>query len=338
MNALVLADYGESLRVRDSKIVLLRYARGRTGASEQESWALEEFPYQSVVIRNITGSLSLEAIHSLALLKVPVLFLRFNGLLESILLPAYNNTAGRIKIEQMRIAMNPELSGQINDAIQGIHIRNMQSVEEQLGFAVRKITTRPSIAEGEQSVFYWQCLEDFIHKSLLQFNFVGRRPVGYRYNFSAMSEINSLRNYVGALQESLVRKYIQETGLLPEVGFSHSEQSGKEPLVWDAIETMRTHMDVLTLNLLLTEQVKKSDFRRLDNLEVYLKADACKKVVKLVGDWWGQDSGIRLRRNTCSWESVLAENIRQLVPLMNRGTKVGQLGEFQVPAPQVAVV
>lgn len=146
-----------------------------------------------------------------------------------------------------------------------------------------------------------------------------------------MSEINSLRNYVGALHESLVRKHVHEAGLLPEVGFSHSEQPGKEPLIWDAIELFRTHMDVLTLNLLFRKDIVKSDFKRLDNLEVYLKADACKKVIALCADWLNSDCGVRLPQNQKSWESCIRYNIRQLVPMEARATRVGEL-QIQRPS------
>jgi len=234
----------------------------------------------------------------------------------------------------MKIALDAKRSAFVSNAIQAVHIRNMQSVLTSLGYPIQPAKFKPSKDEGSQSIYYWNCLTNFIKKKLPEFSFFGRRPVGYRYNFSAMSEINSLRNYIGALHESLVRKFIHEAGLLPEVGFSHSEQPGKEPLVWDAIELMRTHMDVLTLNLLIRHEVVKSDFKRLDNLEIYLKADACKKVIQLVGEWFNSDCGLRLPQNQKSWESCLRYNIRQLVPMEARHTRRGELGKFNVPLPQ----
>jgi CRISPR-associated protein Cas1 len=125
--------------------------------------------------------------------------------------------------------------------------------------------------EGEAANSYFQCFSTLVRSDDrgLEFTSRSRRP--------PLDPVNALLSFAYAMLASDVRSACESTGLDSQVGFLHSDRSGRPALALDVMEELRTVIaDRVVLSLLNRKQIQSKDFVRELSGAVRLSDDARK--------------------------------------------------------------
>lgn len=109
--------------------------------------------------------------------------------------------------------------------------------------------------EGEAANAYFECLPSLIRAGDPDLEFAGRsrRP--------PMDPVNALLSFAYAILASDVRSACESVGLDSQVGFLHSDRSGRPALALDLMEELRPIIaDRVVLSLLNRKQIRGCDF------------------------------------------------------------------------------
>jgi CRISPR-associated protein Cas1 len=79
-------------------------------------------------------------------------------------------------------------------------------------------------------------------------------------NRNATHPVSAMMNYAYAVLESRVRVAVAEHGLDPEIGYLHTSRDGRQTLVYDLMEPLRPHADLIVLGLIRTRSFASGDF------------------------------------------------------------------------------
>jgi CRISPR/Cas system-associated endonuclease Cas1 len=73
-------------------------------------------------------------------------------------------------------------------------------------------------------------------------------------------EINTLLNYCYVVEAGRFAKALAAEGMCLSIGFLHSDKKGRNSLVWDAIEPIRSAVDAKVFEFIAEHEFARSDF------------------------------------------------------------------------------
>ena len=152
------------------------------------------------------------------------------------------------------------------------------TAEQRLGHIARRAITVQDVAglrgiEGEAAALYFGVFNHLIRSSNPAFRFVGRsrRP--------PLDRVNALLSFLYAMLGHDCRSALEAHGLDPQVGFLHTDRSGRPGLALDMMEELRPALaDRLALSLVNRGQLRPKDFVVEEAGSVRL-TDAARKTV-----------------------------------------------------------
>ncbi len=135
--------------------------------------------------------------------------------------------------------------------------------------------------EGRAARVYWKAFGELLRGDFegLRFERRTRRP--------AMDAVNAMLNLGYALLYAWVESALEVAGLDPEVGFLHSEQSGRDALALDLMEEFRPVMvDATVLAMVNRRVVRQKDFQKDLFGGVSMTAEGRKRFFRYLGSRW----------------------------------------------------
>ncbi len=180
--------------------------------------------------------------------------------------------------------------------------------------------------EGRIADYYWKALYQVFNELYPEFNFKSRKNKSYSWNMNASDYVNALLNYGYAILESVIRKYINVTGLDSNIGFLHEINDSKTPLVYDLQELYRWLIDLSVIQLLEDKKLKNSDFIVTENYNIRLKESASRLLLEKIVLNFNKRAKFRGKSHT--YDNVMLENIRLLAKFLENSDKVL---EFEIP-------
>ncbi|WP_298068010.1 type I-C CRISPR-associated endonuclease Cas1c [uncultured Mailhella sp.] len=159
--------------------------------------------------------------------------------------------------------------------------------------------------EGEAAHSYFSVFDCFIrreaHEEGLSFSVRSKRP--------PLNEVNCLLSFFYTLLTHDIRAALEGVGLDPAAGFLHRDRPGRPSLALDMMEEFRPYLaDRLTVTLINRQQIRKSDFIRMETGAVILKEKSRKEVLAI-------------------WQERKREEIEH--PFLHERMMVGQLFHIQ---------
>ncbi len=128
--------------------------------------------------------------------------------------------------------------------------------------------------EGEAANVYFSCFDDMIvaQKESFVFNERVRRP--------PRDPVNAMLSFIYTLLVHECFSSLESVGLDPQVGYLHTDRSGRESLALDLMEELRPFLaDRLVLSLINRKQVNESGFKKRENGASYMDDETRKKVL-----------------------------------------------------------
>jgi CRISP-associated protein Cas1 len=136
-----------------------------------------------------------------------------------------------------------------------------------------RITASRSIAElliveAKAAADYWRAFAD---KGLREgkagglprtwLRFANRQKgAGFLGSKNASHPINAMLNYAYVVEAGRLAKALAARGLALQIGFLHSDKTGRNSLVWDAIEPLRPIIDARVFRYIEGREFKRNDF------------------------------------------------------------------------------
>lgn len=248
MNPLIVDNFGVNLSVE--KFCLNIKSRD----TQLYRFAPHEIPYDSIMISSPFGSVSIEAQKWCAKHSISIMNMTQNGKMWSQTIPILYQNVGALRIAQVRTHDEPLKRFLFAKSVICAKVRKPIPVWVK---TLRQLKT----FEGIEAEKYWNNFGERVNEvSKGKFEFTSRMAEGAKYNYNATSKINALLNFgFSGFLEGIVRKNVISVGLMPEIGFVHEVNKGKEPLVYDIQDTgFREIISEKILNTL--PQIKQSDF------------------------------------------------------------------------------
>ena len=93
------------------------------------------------------------------------------------------------------------------------------------------------------------------------FRFANRQKgAGFLGSKNASHPINAMLNYAYVVEAGRLAKALAARGLALQIGYLHSDKTGRNSLVWDAIEPLRPIIDAKVFRYLEGREFKRRDF------------------------------------------------------------------------------
>lgn len=128
--------------------------------------------------------------------------------------------------------------------------------------------------EGEAAAKYFHVFDKLVVQQKDEFSFSGRnrRP--------PTDPVNALLSFIYSIMLQDCVSALEGVGLDPYVGFLHRDRPGRQSLALDILEEFRACIgDRLALSLINLKQIKKSDFKYMENGAVQLSDSARKTLL-----------------------------------------------------------
>jgi CRISP-associated protein Cas1 len=124
------------------------------------------------------------------------------------------------------------------------------------------------IVEAKAAADYWRTFSD---KGLREakggnlprtwLRFANRQKgAGFLGSKNASHPINAMLNYAYVVEAGRLAKALAARGLALQIGFLHSDKTGRNSLVWDAIEPLRPIIDARVFRYIEGREFKRNDF------------------------------------------------------------------------------
>ena len=128
--------------------------------------------------------------------------------------------------------------------------------------------------EGEAANSYFSIFDSLIINQKESFKFDGRvkrPPTDY---------VNALLSFVYTLLAHECSSALETVGLDPQVGYLHTDRSGRKSLALDMMEELRSYLaDRMVLTLINRKQISETGFTKLENGAVLMKDETRKEVL-----------------------------------------------------------
>jgi CRISPR-associated protein Cas1 len=145
---------------------------------------------------------------------------------------------------------------------------------------------------------------------------------------NATDPFNAMLNYGYAILESHCRKTLNSVGLEPTIGFLHETRQTKHALVYDLMEPYRWLVDTAITSCIENGIFSSTDFYRMDNYVLRLKAEATHKLLNSVRIKF--NSTILYRNKLYGWDTVMRLKCQELAKyILNRQSEL----DFESPSP-----
>jgi CRISPR-associated endonuclease Cas1 len=105
-----------------------------------------------------------------------------------------------------------------------------------------------------------------------------RNPNGKSPRY-AVHPINALLNVCLAVTAGRLATYIVACGLTPAIGFLHTDQKGRNSLVWDAIEPLRPLIECRVFDFIRKHQFGSNDFIQTDEGTIRINDNLLRTVI-----------------------------------------------------------
>ncbi len=235
-NIKFLKDYGHSISVKNSKIIL-KDCHDPFSEPTLEEWFVKNMPYEKIVLSG-KGYISTEALSLLSqnnrnviLLDTygkPVTFC--NGMMDSL-------TATKYRMAQYDTFRDESKRQYLQRQIILAKKESQLKLLKLIGSSVTSLPEKEHLA----SKIYFQEFAKFIPE---KFGFTSRNQSSIRITKNnATDVINALLNYGYSILAGEISKFVCGIGLDPYFGFMHKFHTGFQPLVYDLIEPFRWLVD-----------------------------------------------------------------------------------------------
>jgi CRISP-associated protein Cas1 len=87
-----------------------------------------------------------------------------------------------------------------------------------------------------------------------------QKGAGFLGSKNASHPINAMLNYAYVVEAGRIAKALAARGLALQIGFLHSDKTGRNSLVWDAIEPLRPIIDARVFRYIEGREFKRNDF------------------------------------------------------------------------------
>jgi CRISPR-associated protein Cas1 len=346
MNPLILSGYDIEIRAGRTKLDRdLKITDGQVIGRLPERYLFppRQCPYDSIVIENGAGLVTLQAMRWLAEHGIPLFLLDFDGETIGSFMPPMAVKAD-LRVAQIQAAYDSRKKLRIAKAIleakfqRSIQIlewlRESHDIEHELRAAKAEASKLPETrnvgqartVEGRTAVQYWEAIKKILPPEV---NFKGR--VTGTHNSGAVDPFNASLNYSYGFLKVVCRMAINSVGLEPAVGFLHeiSRYQTAESLVYDLEEPFRFLSDFCVIEAFESQAFRLSDFGFIPHGFRYMiqpnsKALLRERLIELF------NSGVSYQGKTLKWDTVIGEKALELSRyLTGRASEI----DFSEPVP-----
>jgi CRISPR-associated protein Cas1 len=328
MNPLHLSGFGVEIQASNAKPhaeLMITDGRRDNNIGERYLFLPRSIEYDSIILENCTGRISLAALRWLSKHNIPVFFLDFDGSTISSILPPTSVKAD-LRAAQFQAANDPKRKLTIARAIVDAKIRRSLCVLEWLSdrydierdvqaakheaLKLSKVSTVSQIrtVEGRVALHYWEGFAKVMPEPL---HFHGR--VTASHNNNASDPFNAAVNYGYGFLKIQCRKAVNTVGLEPAVGFLHelSHYQTSESLVYDIEEPFRFLVDLCVIQAFETQELTPQDFAfRRDDYLYRIQWEGKMRFLNILRETF--NSGVNYKGRTLKWDTVIQEKTNEL--------------------------
>jgi CRISPR-associated protein Cas1 len=320
---ILISGFGTSINVEKRRLVIFN-----KNENSRIEFLPHQIPYDTLILDNHSGSITLDALRWLVKMDVSVCLLDWTGAHLGTFLPEAPVSARlRIKQYQKHIdstekskiarAILDEKIGKSHDLLIGLSSYYTEidkaSVDKVFNELKSKYNHTSDLLayEGNIAIFYWDQLSKVFNKLAPEFNFTSRNGRRHSWNTRASSEINAMLNYSYALTESVTRRMVSSLGLDSSISFLHSLLDSRSSLIYDLLEISRAGIaDLAVIQMLENKKLQKSGFIWGDSLNVRLRPDTARALLERVR--LNLNARTTFNGKQCTYENILYENVRML--------------------------
>lgn len=328
MNPLHLSGYGLEIQASNAKPhaeLMITDGHQNNNMPARYLFLPRRIEYDSIILENSTGHISLAALRWLSAHNIPVFFLDFDGSTISSILPPTPIKAD-LRVAQIQASNNNNRKTTIARTIIEGKIRRSLFVLEWLSgrydlqremrvtkaeaLRLGKASTVAQIrtVEGRVALRYW---EAFAKAMPEQLRFQGRMTTSHNNN--ASDPVNAALNYAYGCLKIFVRTAINSLGLEPAVGFLHetAEAQTAESLVYDLMEPFRFLCDIVIVQAFESGKLSPQDFTfTRDGYQYRLEWLGKEKLLDHFR--YTFNSGVTYRGRTLKWDTVIESKALEL--------------------------
>ena len=346
MNPLHLSGFGVEILTSNSKPhAELKITVGRKTNPNPERYQFlpRRIEYDSIVLENATGQISLAALRWLSQHDIPIYFLDFDGSTISSILPP-NPIKADLRVSQIQAANAIErkfevahaiIKSKINRSLQVLDfLAERYDVQRQIQLAKREAmsldraetVSQIRTVEGRTALRYWEAFAKLMPETL---GFQGRLTTSHNNN--ASDPVNAALNYGYGFLKILCRTAINSVGLEPAVGFLHETASAQtaESLVYDLEEPFRWLVDLCVIDAFETGKLGLNDFAFTSDDYLYrIQWDGRMRLRDSLKETF--NSGVNYRGRMFKWDTVIEQKALELSRYLTGKT---QALDFLEPSP-----
>jgi CRISP-associated protein Cas1 len=146
--------------------------------------------------------------------------------------------------------------------------RLVRLAEWETRIGVSRTVAELLIVEAKAAADYWRAFADRglreakggnLPRTWLRFA-NRQKGAGFLGSKNASHPINAMLNYAYTVEAGRLAKALAARGLALQIGFLHSDKTGRNSLVWDAIEPCRPIIDARVFRYIETREFKRRDF------------------------------------------------------------------------------
>jgi CRISPR-associated protein Cas1 len=281
--------------------------------------------YDSIIIENATGRISLAALRWFSKHNIPIFFLDFDGSTISSILPPrpvkadlraaqFHNSNDPLRkltiakaIVQAKLVRSLQVLdwlGERYDLEQEVRIAKAEAVKLSQASTVSETRT----VEGRTALRYWETFRKILPEWL---HFQGRMTTSHNNN--ASDPFNTALNYGYGFLKIQCRIAVNSLGLEPAVGFLHEPSSTQtaESLVYDLEEPFRFLVDFCVIQAFESGMLSLQDFAFTKDDYLYrIEWDGRMRLRDILIETF--NSGVEYKGQTLKWDTVIEHKVLEL--------------------------
>ena len=328
MEPLILSGYGIHLNTSKRNLVITDRLNGII-----KEYTPFQANFDTLIFNNTSASsITTSAIKWLAVNKINLYLLSWNGNLLSALLPREPNN-GKLRIRAYEAHLKAERRYAIAEALIFEKLRQSHNLLVQLSkfykginkeevdrlfkkeaeFYNTKTKDVPSLLVYEARIadYYFRCVGSAVFSQLYKdFTFVNRNNTLNSHCRRSADEYNSLLNYGYGVLEGIVRGMVTSVGLDATISYCHSIQTNRASLIFDIQELFRWLIDLSVIQLLEQKKLKKSSFWVTENMNLRLKSETATMLVTKIKE--NLNMKMPYKGMNFTYENILASEIKKL--------------------------